>query len=409
MVFSPAIVVECSLRCRVSPVLSRICSYCYFVAAFLLAFPSVAQEGAVNTPPEVWPSPDVRGTPSKVDYQALESFVDWLADEASEADLPGVAMSIVSSQSVEHLETWGRRREGESGDIDVDTVFRIASVSKTFAGTVAALMVQHGIVEWDEPLLPLLPGLRLGTEAVSEGVTLRHVASHSTGLMPHAYSNLLDAGILYPDIRNRLHEVPTVCAPGDCYGYQNVVFSLIADVVETHLQTRYSDFVRENIFLPLGMRTASMSIEAYEAQENASSPHRYARGSWHPSTINEAYFSVGPASGVNASIRDMSRWAQANLGAFPDVLQPALLASVHKPVVATPYGGYFNRWPGVERAWYAAGWRVYDYNGIRVVHHGGGVRGFRTEMVLVPALDIAMVVLFNAQTCLLYTSDAADE
>lgn len=372
--------------------------YCCSIAGLLFTSAILAQEGSVGAPPEIWPSPGVRSESSALDYQALDTFVDWLADESAEADLPGVAMSIVSSRAVEHIETWGRRREGESGDINVDTVFRIASVSKTFAGTVAGLMVQHGIVEWDEPLLPLLPGLKLGTEAVSEGITLRHVASHSTGLMPHAYSNLLDAGILYPDIRNRLHEVATVCSPGECYGYQNVVFSLIADVVESHLQTRYSDFVKENIFLPLGMRTASMSYAEYEAQENASSPHRYARGSWHPSTINEAYFSVGPASGVNASIRDMSRWAQANLGAFPEVLSPTLLATVQKPVVATPYGGYFNRWPGVERAWYAAGWRVYDYNGIRVVHHGGGVRGFRTEMVLIPALDVGMVVLFNAQT-----------
>lgn len=358
----------------------------------------LAQEGVVDAAQEVWPSPGVGTESSPLDYQALEVFVDWLSEASSEADLPGVAVSVVSSRAVEHIETWGRRREGERGNIDVDTVFRIASVSKTFAGTVAGLLVQHGIVEWDEPLLPLLPDLRLGTEAVSEGITLRHVASHSTGLMPHAYSNLLDAGVLYPEIRSQLHEVPTVCAPGECFGYQNVVFSLIADVVESHLQTRYSDFVKENIFLPLGMRTASMSYGEYKAQENASAPHVYARGSWHPSTINEAYFSVGPASGVNASIRDMSRWAQANLGAFPEVLSPTLLANVQKPVVATPYGGYFNRWSGVERAWYAAGWRVYDYNGLRVVHHGGGVRGFRTEMVLIPALDVAMVVLFNAQT-----------
>lgn len=378
--------------------MNRFYCYCLSCIGFLLPGTLLAQEGPVDTTQEVWPSPGIRAEASLLDYQALDVFVDWLAEQSAEAELPGVAVSIVSSRVVEHIQTWGKRREGERGNIDVDTVFRIASVSKTFAGAVAALMVQHGIVEWDEPIQPLLPGLRLGTEAASEGISLRHVASQSTGLMPHTYSNLLDAGVMYPEIRSRLNEAPTVCAPGECYGYQNVVFSLIADVVESHLQTRYSDFVRENIFLPLGMRTASMSYDAYKAEENASAPHVYARGSWHPSTINEAYFSVGPASGVNASIRDMSRWAQANLGAFPEVLSPTLLATVHKPIVATPYGGYFNRWPGVERAWYAAGWRVYDYNGLRVVHHGGGVRGFRTEMVLIPALDVAMVVLFNAQT-----------
>jgi len=322
----------------------------------------------------------------------------WLKQEIEEKRIPGVALAIVSSAAFLDVQTWGVRSvNGESG-LDTDTVFRIASVSKTFAGTVATQLVHHNVFTWDEPISALLPQYSIGTDAVTRQLTLRHVMSHTTGLMPHAFSNMLDAGVAYEKIQEKFHEIPTVCAPGSCYGYQNVVFSLLADVVEASLRTSYDDFVRENIFAPLGMDNASMGYESFRDHPEASAPHQFGRGDWRVSTVNPAYYTVGPASGVNASIIDMARWAQANLGAFPEVLPRSLLEVQHTPVVETPRGNYFNRWPRVQKAYYGLGWRVMDYAGVRVIHHGGGVRGYRSEMVLVPEYDIALVVLFNAET-----------
>ena len=141
-----------------------------------------------------------------------------------------------------------------------------------------------------------------------------------------------------------------------------------------------------------------MGYEDFANSPSASAPHQFGRGSWRVSSTNPAYYTVGPASGVNATILDMARWAQANLGGFPDVLPESVLQMQHTPVVETPRGNYFNRWPRLQKAYYGLGWRVMDYGGLRVVHHGGGVRGFRSEMVLIPAHDLALVVLFNAET-----------
>jgi beta-lactamase class C len=327
-------------------------------------------------------------------------YTTWLRQQVEEIHLPGVAMAIVSSKGILSLETWGVRAAGKDGAVDADTIFRIASVSKTFAGTVAAQLVQQQAYSWDEPLFRILPQYRFGTAELTEALTLRHVLSHSSGLMPHAYSNMLDAGVSYQKIQEKFHEIPVVCPPGRCYGYQNVVFSLVSDVVQMQTQKSYEEFVRENIFAPLGMRTASLTLEEYLANANASSPHQRSRDTWRVATTNAAYYTTGPASGVNASILDMSRWAQANLGAFPEVIPRSLLEVQHSPVVETPRGSYFNRWPKLEKAYYGLGWRVFDYAGLRVVHHGGGVRGFRTELALVPELDLALVVLFNGETAL---------
>jgi beta-lactamase class C len=139
-------------------------------------------------------------------------------------------------------------------------------------------------------------------------------------------------------------------------------------------------------------------MDAFVNDPNAAEPHRMVRGNWRTTTTNPAYYSVAPASGINASIFDMTMWVRANLGAFPDVMSPVFLSNLHTPIIDTPHGNYFNRWSGIEKAYYATGWRVFDYRGLRVVHHGGGVRGFRSEMVFVPDGNIGMVLLFNAES-----------
>jgi beta-lactamase class C len=325
-------------------------------------------------------------------------YHDWLAEQLAEKAIPGMAVAIVSSRGILDIKTWGVRSIDDQLPVTDSTVFRIASVSKTFAGTVAAQLVHHNIYGWDEPIASVLPQYSIGTEPRSRQMTLRHVLSHTTGLMPHAFSNLLDAGVAYQKIQEKFHEIPTVCDPGRCYGYQNVVFSLVADMVEAGLQTSYDDFVRENIFAPLGMLGASMGYDDFAVNPDASSPHQFGRGNWRVSSVNAAYYSVGPAAGVNATIVDMSRWVQANLGAFPEVLPRSLLDMQHAPVVETASGNYFNRWPRLQKAYYGLGWRVMDYAGVRVIHHGGGVRGYRSELVLIPEYDLGLVVMFNAET-----------
>jgi beta-lactamase class C len=325
-------------------------------------------------------------------------FVEWIDRQTAETGIPGAALAIVSRDAILHLQTWGVRSLSNPEPITPESIFRIASMSKTFAGTAAAKLVEQDLTSWDTLLTDTFPDLRLGTKRASRNITLKHVVSQSTGLMPHSFSNLLDDGIDYERIRARFDDIPTVCAPGECYGYQNVVFSLTADVVEQATGASYAQFVAEQIFKPLGMKTASIGLEPYVQNPLHTDPHRRVRGRWRVTQTNPAYYSVEPASGINASVADMSLWLRANLGGFPEVLSPDFLSEVHEPVISTSYGSYFNRWPGVEKAYYALGWRVFDYRGMRVVHHGGGVRGYRSEMAFVPEANLGIVLLFNAES-----------
>jgi len=330
--------------------------------------------------------------------QRLTAFLSWLQQQSIENQLPGAAVALVSGNRLIDIRTWGVRSSDKRQPLDENSLFRIASVSKTFAGTVASLAIANQPGAWDLPLADTLPQLQLGTGSVSRTITLKNIVSHTTGLMPHAYSNMLDAGVAYDDILKKFPEIPTVCPPGRCYGYQNVVFSLIADFVEVATLTSYEEYLQRELFEPLGMTSASTGLDNFLGNQQATAPHRRVRGNWRTTTHNPAYYTVTPAAGINASITDMAIWARANLGGFPEVLPPSLLERQHNPVIETPRGNYFNRWQGLEKAYYALGWRVLDYRGVRVVHHGGGVRGYRSEVALVPEFDLGLVVLFNAET-----------
>jgi beta-lactamase class C len=110
--------------------------------------------------------------------------------------------------------------------------------------------------------------------------------------------------------------------------------------------------------------------------------------------VTEHYYRINPAAGVNASITDMSRWLIAHMGQNPAILSPALLNAVHSKI--TRNTNYYGSREGVTNSHYGLGWRVFDYRGDKnFVHHGGGVKGFRSEVVFSPELKIGMVILTN--------------
>ena len=326
------------------------------------------------------------------------AYVEWLDSLLRENEIPGAALAIVSREGIMHLQTWGVREVDQRAPVTTDSVFRIASMSKTFAGAAATLLVEQNLQTWETRISDLFPDLRLGNGVSYRSITLKQVASHSTGLMPHSYSNLLDDGIGYESIKDRFADIPAVCKPGRCYGYQNVVFSLIGDVVEESTGSSYGQYLEEQIFRPLGMVSASVGLDPYQNDPNATVPHTKRQGQWRPVATNPAYYTTAPAAGINASVFDMTMWLRANLGAFPELLDEGVLNQLHTPVIETPYGNYFNRWESLENAYYGIGWRIFDLSGLRVVHHGGGVRGYRSEMAFSDEANIGLVLLINAES-----------
>ena len=316
--------------------------------------------------------------------------------------VPGLALAIVQGGRVLSARGYGVTDVRAAEPIDTHTVFRLASLSKAFAGTVTGMLVNEGRLRWDSRLTQYVPSLQLSMPGAAQEVTVADVLSHRVGLTHNTYDRDLEANADVASLVQRLAYAPMACRPGACYAYQNVAFSLIGDVVLAATGRVYPEAVSSRIFKPLGMTDASYGLAGIESSPRWARPHVHGRGGWVSLTPKPSYYRVAPAAGVNASISDMAQWLIAQTGHRPDVLPPALLATLHAPVVDTPTELRGSSWrrERLAAAGYALGWRVYDYAGHRVVFHGGAVQGYRGAVALLPERDLGIAILWNSESAL---------
>ncbi|NZA28159.1 beta-lactamase family protein [Luteimonas sp. SJ-92] len=318
--------------------------------------------------------------------------------------VPGLAMAIVHNGRVLSARGYGITDVRAAEPVDAHTVFRLASLSKSFAGTLAGVLVSEGALRWDSKVVDYMPGLQLSDPGAAGRITVADVLSHRVGLGRHTYDRDIERGADYNALVQKLAQAPMTCEPGDCYSYQNVAFSLVGDVVFATSGQFYNEAVSRRLFKPLGMNDASLGLEGIQASARWAKPHVRAGKGWSSLMPKPTYYRVSPAAGVNASIADMAQWLIAQGGHRPDVLPAPLLSTLHAPIVGTP-GEMRSRsasWRGqrLNAAGYGLGWRIYDYAGHRMVFHGGAVQGYRGLMALLPERDLGLVVLWNSESSL---------
>jgi beta-lactamase class C len=315
----------------------------------------------------------------------------------SDRGYPGAAFTVVTRDEFVHLTTVGHTNAARTRPIDAQTTFRLASVSKTFAAEVVGMLVEEGRLDWDDPVIRYVPEFKIDGD--TSKILIHHLLGQSTGLIPHAYDNLLEHGKSLPVIWERMADLPFLCQPGRCYGYQNSVFSLVEPVVERASKIPYEQFVEQRIFKPLDMSTASLGYRAFVGNPNRAEPHARSRDRWKTVTVKPNYYRAAPAAGVNASITDMGKWLQAQLGSQPDVLSPELVGNLVKPRIKTRRELYRKQWKSLlSNAHYGLGWRIYQLGDEQLFYHGGWVSGFRADIAFSLQHNVGIAILLNAES-----------
>ena len=359
--------------------------------------PAVQAPSASQDPVASLPQPIPQQAARAFDVRSFENMAQQLV---AGGRIPGLAVAIVQNGRVLSARGYGVTDSRNGEPVDAHTVFRLASLSKPFAGTVTGMLVNDGVLRWDSKLTDYVPNFRLSMPDAAQQVTLADVLSHRVGLTRNAYDRDIEANADYHSLTMKMASAPMTCAPGQCYAYQNVAFSLVGDVVFAATGQFYSEEVARRIFKPLGMHDASFGLEGIEASARWAKPHVRGGGGWVPLRPKPTYYRVAPAAGVNASISDMAQWLIAQTGHRPDVLPAPLLATLHSPVISTPseLRGAAWRRTRLSSAGYALGWRVFDYAGHDVVFHGGAVQGYRGAMALLPGSDLGIAILWNSES-----------
>jgi beta-lactamase class C len=341
-------------------------------------------------------------------------FSIHVAEQLEKYNIPGGAYVIVKNNKIISLETFGHIDKTKHQKVDGNTVFRLASVSKTFASTITTMLAQEQVLNLSDPITKYVPHFSLAEEGAAEQIQLKHILSHSSGLMPNAYDNLLHENWSMDKIVSRFDRITPICQPEKCYGYQNIAYGLLQPAIETSQEKSYSSLLTDRLFAPLKMNDSSIGLKAFQQHKNTAKPHvlrktiltnktdkqgnRLKQYNWRTVNVDPDFYKVAPAAGVNSSISDLAQWLIANLGHNPDVLSPALLSEVTTPRIKTKKDLRRKYWrEHLTDAHYGYGWRIYQLQEQKVIYHSGWVEGFRADIGYSSELGIGFAILINAE------------
>ena len=346
--------------------------------------------------------PERKKPSDQIFIKALQDYFDIAINNG---EIIGAAVVVVHKDGLIYQGGFGRRKASEDLKIDENTIFRIGSLSKGFAGILGAVLVDEEKMDWDDLIYKRIPEFQLIDAEHAKKVSLAHILSHSSGMPYHTYTNLVEANISLEEIAQQLKTIEDIQPLGEIFSYQNAVFALSGTYYERITNQTMPALLKEKLFDPLEMKHASATYEAMSREENIAYPHKGGGGSWWQQNLNQKYYNAIAAGGVNASISDMGKWLYMLMGNRPDVISNKNLKTALSPQIATKdHYRYFSKWPGHQTSYYGFCWRIHTFDtpqGIdTLIHHGGYVNGYRSEIAMSQAADLGICVLFNSPNAL---------
>lgn len=323
----------------------------------------------------------------------LEKYAETLREKTG---VPGIAIAVVHADKLAYLKGLGVRELGKPETVDPDTVFQLASVSKSVTATVLAGVVGDGKVTWDTRISRIDPGFRLASDYVTGEVTIRDLLCHRSGLPDHAGDLLEDIGYDAPQVLHRLRYQKLTGQFRGSYAYTNFGFSEAAYGTARVVDKAWADLAAERLFIPLGMKHTSYKHSDYAAATNRARLHARRDGKW-VAKYDRQPDAQSPAGGASSNVRDLSQWLRLLLanGQFDgkQLVDGAALDETHKPQVIS----HAPKKATDRTSYYGLGWNVgTDAAGELFINHSGAFDlGAATCVALVPKKQIGIVVLTN--------------
>jgi len=336
------------------------------------------------------------------------SEIDKLAVSAmSEFDVPGAVVGVVKAGVVVHAAGYGVRELGQPGSVDTQTLFRIASVTKTMTTAALAMLVDEGRLDWDDRVVENIPHFKMYDPWVTQAFTVTDLVTHRSGLRAYVGDLMLwprPNSFTRADIIHGLRYFKPVSDFRTQYDYDNLLYVVAGELIPAVTGVEWEDFVDQEILARLGAeRCFAGRIPEWEMQ-NLAAPHATVEGELQiieRNRISDEASVDAAAGGVRCSLDDTLKWAQVQLdrGALADGSQ--LFSEVQSEVMWTPKTILSVGQTEFEQARthfnaYGPGWELTDVHGYKQVHKTGSFTGSHNYMVLVPELDLGVVVMLNA-------------
>lgn len=340
---------------------------------------------------------------SNIDFEELDEYItqcmkDW--------KVPGLSISVVNKDSILFSKGYGKREILKEEAVNEHTIFAIASNTKAFTSGAIARLVDEDLLEWDDRVTKYLPSLQLYNPFVSNNVTIRDLLCHRVGLTTFS-GDLLWYGTIYnrDEIIQRIKYLNPTYDFRAGYGYSNLMFLVAGEIIPEVTGISWDDYIKHNFFESLGMNSSFTSVNEIKTAENIARPH-FVDPEGNIFVIPYVNWdNIGPAGSILSTAEDMSQWLmlQLNRGKYNElqiISEEGIheMHSLHTPLKLRQYQEYY--WPGTHFNGFGLGWKVFDYNGKKIINHGGAADGMISEVTIVPEENIAFVILTNSNNYL---------
>ncbi len=314
--------------------------------------------------------------------------------------VPGLAVAVVSGDSVVLARGFGVREVGGTASVDETTLFAIGSTTKAFTSAALAVLVGEGSLDWDDRVVDHLPGFELGDPWVTREITVRDLLSHRSGL-PMANLMWLTGQLTSDELIRRLRHLEPAAGFRAQMTYQNVLYLVAGRILATGAGMPWGEFVDRELLEPLGMKRTRTGVAGLDGVSNLARPHALI-GDRAVAVPYRDVDAVGPAGSLLSSAADMARWLrfQLDTGAVSErrlVEAGALLETRRPQIVMRPEGPLAAFYPDARGLAYGMGWVVSEYRGHTLLDHGGGIDGMTSLVGLLPERGLGVAILTNLQ------------
>jgi|HubBroStandDraft_6_1064221.scaffolds.fasta_scaffold12131_3 CubicO group peptidase (beta-lactamase class C family) len=313
--------------------------------------------------------------------------------------VPGVGLGVVQDGKVVFAGGFGVKELGGTEKPDGDTLFMIASNTKAMTTLLLAKLVDEHRITWDTPVTKLLPSFKLGDAEVTRSVLVKHLICACTGMPRQDLEWIFDYGKMTPESTIALlGTMQPTSKFGELFQYSNLMAAAAgytgAHVIHSDMElgAAYDNAMQSNVFDPLGMKETTFNMKRALSSNHAGShsPDADGKPAKAMTAINDAVIPARPAGGAWSSINDMLKYVSMELaeGKLPDGTT------------------YISKEPLLERrapqvsigkdVTYGMGLMVDTTYGVPVVHHGGDLVGYHSDMMWLPEQNVGLVILTNA-------------
>jgi CubicO group peptidase (beta-lactamase class C family) len=331
--------------------------------------------------------------------ELIAELEDFVVDQMELLDVPGAAVAIVQGDEIVYAKGFGVREHGKDDPVMPETLMRIGSTTKPMTTMMMATLVDEGLMDWDTPVIDILPTFKVADSEITQRITVRNLVCACTGV-PRRDAELRFNAYSAEGIIESLADIEFFTEFGEAFQYSNqmvatggYVAALAAGGQYGALTDSYVALMQERILDPIGMTSSVFAFEEAQAGDNYVTPHGMnLAGEYVPIPYSLELYphpSIAPSGALSSNVLDMGRYliTLLNEGVAPDgtrVVSAENLAATWEPQVAI----------SADES-YGLGWVVSEYKGLQTLSHAGNTLGCTSHLAFLPEADLGISVLTN--------------